>query len=98
MFFYAYLFPYKIKTYIHDIFGMKKLPTLIPYLASSFLKDLCLYKYEILLEVSLKIILPILHVLYVSTFLARGVITYVCLVSFYFFNAAIETECLTTFQ
>ncbi len=37
-------------------------------------------------------------ILYVSTFLARGLVTYVCLVSFYFFNGAIETECLTTFQ
>ncbi len=61
VFLYAYLFPCKIRTNIHDILGMKKLPTLILCLASSLLEDLCLYKYEILLEVLLKIILPILH-------------------------------------
>jgi hypothetical protein len=93
------MFQCKIKTNIHDILGTKKLPTLILHSASSFLEDLCLYRYEILLEVSLKIILPILHGdLVCFNIFSKRVVTFVCLVSFYFFNGAIEIECLTTFQ
>jgi len=51
VFLYVYLFPCKIRTNVHDILGMKKLPTFIPHLASSLLEDLRLYKYEILPEV-----------------------------------------------
>ncbi len=96
--FYAYLFPCKIGIYIQDILGMRKLPALILHLTSSFPKDLCLYKYEILPEVLLKIMLPILHgnLICLSIF-GSGVVTYVCMVSYYFFNGAIETKSLTTF-
>jgi hypothetical protein len=78
---------------------MKKLPTQILHLIPLFPKDLCLYKYEILLEALLKIMLPILHgnLVCLSIF-GKGVVPYVCLVSFYFFNGAIEIESLTTFQ
>jgi hypothetical protein len=41
VFFYAYMFPCKIETNIQDIFGMRKLPTLILHLTSSFPKDMC---------------------------------------------------------
>jgi hypothetical protein len=61
VFFYAYLFPCKIGTNIQNILQMKKLPTFIPHLTSSFLEDLCLYKYEILPKALLKIMLPTLY-------------------------------------
>jgi hypothetical protein len=61
VFYYAYLFPCEIKTNVHDIFGMRKLPTLIPDFTSSFPKKLRLYKYEILPKTLLKIMLPIFH-------------------------------------
>jgi hypothetical protein len=71
--FIAYLFPCKIKIDIQDIFGTKKLLTLIPHLISSFLKDLHLYKYEILPKALLKIMLQyFMVILYVSTFLVVG--------------------------
>jgi hypothetical protein len=99
VFSYAYLFPCEIETNIDDIFGMRKLLTLIPHLTSSFLEDLSLYKYEILLKALLKIMLPIPHGnLVCLNIFGWGVVTYVCLISFYFFNVAIETEYLTTFQ
>jgi hypothetical protein len=40
VFFYAYLFPCKIRIDIQNIFGMKKLPALIFHLTSSFPEDL----------------------------------------------------------
>jgi hypothetical protein len=99
VFFYAYLFPCKIKTDIQDILGARKLPALILHLISSFPKDLCLYKYEIFSEVLLKIMLPIFHGNLISlSIFGGGVVTYVCLVSFYFFNGVIEIESLITFQ
>jgi hypothetical protein len=61
VFFYAYLFPSKIGINIHDIFGTKKLLSLIPHLISSLLEDLRLYKYEILPKALLKIMLLILQ-------------------------------------
>ncbi len=61
VFFYAYMFPCKIGTYIQNIFGTRKLLSLIIHLISSLPEDLCLYKYEILPKVMLKIMLPILH-------------------------------------
>ncbi len=58
--FYVYLFPCKIKVDIQDILGMRKLLTLIPHLIPPSQK-MHLYKYEILLEVLLKIMLLIFH-------------------------------------
>jgi hypothetical protein len=99
VFFYAYLFPCKIRIDINDILGMRKLPALILHLTSSFPKDLCLYKYEILPKALLKIMLPIFHGnLMCLNIFGKGVVPYVCLISFYFFNGAIETESLITFQ
>ncbi len=97
--FYVYLFPCKIRIDIQNILGTKKLLTLIPHLTSSFPKDMCLYKYEILLEVLLKIMQPIFHGdLVCLNIFGGGVVTYVCMVSYCFFNGAVETESLTTFQ
>lgn len=99
VFFYAYQFPCKVRIDIHDIFGMRKLSALILHLIFSFPEDLRLYKYEMLLDALLKFMLPILHGnLVCLNIFGGGVITYVCLVSSYFFNGAIETKSLTTFQ
>jgi hypothetical protein len=77
---------------------MKKLLALIPHLISS-IEDLQLYKYKIILEALLKIMLLILHNdLVCLNIFGRGVVTYVCLVNFYFFNGVIEIESLTIFQ
>lgn len=97
--FYAYLFPCKIGTNIQEILGKRKLPTLIPHLISSFLEDMHLYKYEILLKVLSKFILLILHgdPICLRIFY-KGVVTYVCQVSFYFFNGVVETKSLITIQ
>jgi len=61
VFFYGYLFPCKFGKNIQDIFGTRKLLALIPHLTSLFPKDLHLYKYGILPEALLKIMLLIFH-------------------------------------
>jgi hypothetical protein len=47
----------------------------------------------------LKIMLPMFHGDLASLIIfRRGVVTYVCMVSFYFFNGIIEVESLITFH
>jgi hypothetical protein len=68
-------------------------------LTSLFLGNLCFYKYEILLDVLLKFMLPIFHgdLVFLSIF-GKGVVPYVYLVGLYFFNGVIEIESLATFN
>jgi hypothetical protein len=80
VFFYAYLFPCKIKTDIHNILGTKKLPTLIPHLASTFPKNFAYISMSYCQKCCRRLFYQyFMVILYVSTFLARGVVTYVCL-------------------